>query len=315
MARRQVAAFNLSFLDLLSGALGAIIFLFVIVPKGGGASAPTKTIQATLQLDTLHRQVWGSIVDSLANKKIGDTLLVIVTDYGIMEQVKECPECPTCPPNRPCPACPQCPPASSPAAVASTPAQQVTPVVTSKPVPAATTTAPVTKPVAANNSSSSNAYRGLKPSNPCKVAFEISWDSADDNVDLFVYKGSQFVSGASGKRNNSQIGEWDSGRSKTKLFSNDFRTDQEAVRQFKKILPGEYRMYARFKETNPKQPRQSIQIKGLLYTKNEQGKEEGREFSTTIPLSRRSPSDSINDKKLVATVNLREDGTFSFQQN
>ncbi len=305
MARREVAAFNLSFLDLLSGALGAVIFLFVIVPKGGGASAPTKTIQATLQLDTLHGQVWGSVVDSLANKKIGDTLLVIITEYGVMEQIKECPDCPICPPNRPCPTCPQCPPASTPAAVASVPAQQVA----TKPTPATATPAHEAKPVATNNSSnSSNAYRGLKPSNPCKAAFEISWDNADDNVDLFVYKGSQFVSGASGKRNNSQIGEWDSGRSKTKLFSNDFRTDQEAVRQFKKIIPGEYRIYARFKETSPKQPRQSISIKGLVYTKNEQGKEEGREFATTIPLS-------INDKKLVATVNLKEDGTFSFQQN
>ncbi|ATH07590.1 hypothetical protein BIY24_06410 [Halobacteriovorax marinus] len=34
-SRREVNAFNISFLDLLSGALGAVIILFVAVPKGG----------------------------------------------------------------------------------------------------------------------------------------------------------------------------------------------------------------------------------------------------------------------------------------
>ena len=33
MARKQIQAFNISFLDLLSGALGAVILLFIIVPK------------------------------------------------------------------------------------------------------------------------------------------------------------------------------------------------------------------------------------------------------------------------------------------
>lgn len=33
MARKQIQAFNISFLDLISGALGAVILLFIIVPK------------------------------------------------------------------------------------------------------------------------------------------------------------------------------------------------------------------------------------------------------------------------------------------
>ena len=303
MARREVQSFNLSFLDLLSGALGAVIFLFVIVPKGGGASASVNTVQAALRFDTLHRQVWGNIVDSLAKKKVGDTLLVIISDYGVLEQMKECPDCPTCPPNRPCPTCPPpCPsdekPTVSPIAVAKTTPSVPMPMPTTTPKP------PTTMP--SGGSSSSITYRGVKPSISCKAAFEISWGSEMDNVDLFVYKGNQFVSGASSKRRNSQIGDWDSGRSKTKLFGNDFRTNQEAVRQFNKIIAGEYKIYAQFKEANPQQPKQSMSIAGLVYTRNEQGKEEGKEFSGTIPFSK-------GDKKLLATVVLKEDGSISIQ--
>ncbi len=308
MARREVQAFNsISFLNLLSAALKAVIFLFIIVPKGGGASASVNTVQAALRFDTLHRQVWGSIVDSLAKKKVGDTLLVIISDYGILEQMKECPDCPTCPPNRACPTCPPpCPadvktPAAPIAVAATTPSVSPT-ILTPKP--------PSTTPSSSSNSSSSSnnstTYRGVKPSISCKAAFEISWGSEMDNVDLFVYKGNQFVSGASSKRRNSQIGDWDSGRSKTKLFGNDFRTNQEAVRQFNKIIAGEYKIYAQFKEANPQQPKQSMSIAGLVYTRNEQGKEEGKEFSGTIPLSK-------GDKKLLATVVLKEDGSISIQ--
>jgi hypothetical protein len=306
MARREVQAFNsISFLNLLSAALKAVIFLFIIVPKGGGASAPDNKVQAAMRFDTLHKQVWGSIVDSLTNKKVGDTLLVIISDYGVLEQMKKCPDCPTCPPNRPCPVCPNCPPSPT----ASKPSSSTAIVATNPSVQqSATTQTATSKPTqtALNSSSTSTSatYRGVKPSNPCKAAFEISWANDEDNVDIFVYKGSQFVTAAPAKRRNSQIGEWDSGRSKTKLFGNDFRTNQEAVRQYSKVIAGEYKIYALFKETSPKQPKQSLTVTGLVYTKNEQGKEDGKEFSHTV---------SKGDKKLLMTVNIKEDGTFTAQ--
>jgi len=33
MARKEINVFNVSFLDLLSGALGAVLLLFIVIPK------------------------------------------------------------------------------------------------------------------------------------------------------------------------------------------------------------------------------------------------------------------------------------------
>ena len=50
MARREVNVFSLSFLDLLSGALGAVLILYVIVPK------MTSEVQAQVEeLEEIHR--------------------------------------------------------------------------------------------------------------------------------------------------------------------------------------------------------------------------------------------------------------------
>ena len=70
MARRKTQLFNLSFLDLITGALGAVIFLFIITPKGGTA-APDKH-QVVMYMDTSEMKIFGNLHDSLQNKQIGD---------------------------------------------------------------------------------------------------------------------------------------------------------------------------------------------------------------------------------------------------
>ena len=52
MARKEINIFGTSFLDLLSGALGAVIILFIIVPK-----MSVQQQEALQELETLNVQV------------------------------------------------------------------------------------------------------------------------------------------------------------------------------------------------------------------------------------------------------------------
>jgi hypothetical protein len=289
MARREFQPFNLSLLDLLTSALGAIIFLFIITPKGGAPPAPTQQIAA--YIDTVEHQVFGLIPDSLRDRQIGDTLRIVLVDYKnfpkeqpqpkpVAEQPKPVPVRNTESPRteRPEPREPQ------PKVEEKTPERQapvaVNPDVQSPPKP----------PV----------YRGDAPSVPCVVSFEIKWLDAGDNVDLFVCKDGDCVYG--GRKRDYGIGQWDSGKSRNRLFGNDLRTNQEAVRQFDKIVPGTYQIYAQFK--NSEKERTSVLINGLIYTKNASGQERGDEFAKTISLS--------DDRVLIGRGVIREDGSFSF---
>ena len=82
MSRRKAELFNLSFLDLLTSALGAVIFLFIITPKGGAPAA--KVQQAAVYIDTADMKVFGALHDSLRHKRVGDTLFAVLVDYRNM---------------------------------------------------------------------------------------------------------------------------------------------------------------------------------------------------------------------------------------
>jgi hypothetical protein len=91
MARKKsnVAAFSLiSMMDMLTGALGAVILLFAIVPKQRlaiDASVNTRTV--ALWQDATSGDLWGTLPDSIKNTyaiKKGDTLLVVIADYKNM---------------------------------------------------------------------------------------------------------------------------------------------------------------------------------------------------------------------------------------
>lgn len=285
MARnREPQIFNISFLDVICGALGAVIFLFIAVPKGG--SSPSGKQQLAMSYDTLHRQFFATIHDSLRHKKPGDTLLVVLADYRELPGLEECPDCPEC--SEPQEQIAERPPSATLNSPGKT---EKADTATAKP-----------QPVRPEDPKRSK-YLGDPPGVPCKVSFEVSWTDIADNVDLFVCKGSKCVSG--GAREIKDIGQWDSGKAKTKFFGSDLRTTQEAVRQFDKILPGEYKIYARFKESTKNNT--SVYVRGLVYSKSEAGEEKGEPFSGTLQLGA--------ERVLLGTVTLPDNGDFQLIKN
>lgn len=176
MARRDIQSFNLSFLDLLSGALGAVIFLFIIVPKGKSAfPLLQKNADASVLLDTQTMRIIGRPVTG-ARFKVGDTITVIIN--GSYKDPVD-------------------------SLIASVdnkfwnnyyPSQVTAPRVTVpadpvQPAPTTATTPAITPPPPPQPPSDDRSYKGPKPSAPCKLAFELSWGDEKDNVDILVQKG------------------------------------------------------------------------------------------------------------------------------
>ena len=145
-------------------------------------------------------------------------------------------------------------------------------------------------------------YRGDAPSVPCNVSIEINWASKNDNIDLFVCKGSSCVYG--GRKKDKRVGQWDSGKSRNRLFGNDLRTNQEAVRQFDDIIPGEYKIYAQFKES--KTAKKTVVVNGLIYTKDDKNNERGEAFSKLLRIG--------EERTLIGTLVLQENGIYHFKK-
>lgn len=295
MSRRKTELFNLSFLDLLTSALGAIIFLFIITPKGGEPASDRQ--QVAVYIDTINHKVFGQLPDSLWGKAVGDTLFTVLVDYRELPEVK--PEKPVVvnePPRQIY---------EKPVKVSQPKAPDPEPKAVEKPKkeePKTTPTKPESKPepVITPQPERPTVYRGDAPNVPCKVSFEISWTDDGDNVDLFVCKGGDCVYG--GRKRDRSIGEWDSGKSRNRLFGNDLRTNQEAVRQFDNLIPGEYTLYAHFKAS--KNNRQTIPIAGLIYTKGKNGQERGEHFSRSLSVTK--------DRVAIGKVRVNADGSFTF---
>ncbi len=274
--KRIVELFNISFLDLLSGALGAVIFLFIIVPKGEGAG-PTDEPQIAVVFDTVQKHFYGILPDSLSYKKVGDSLLAVLIDFKKMPGLEDCPTPVPCP-EQPKRSTTTTPAAATPAA--STPSTQQT-----------TTTRPP-------------RYTGSMPDVPCVFSIELNWDDPSDNVDLFVCKDGDCVFG--GRRFRNFIGHWDSGKSRTSIFGGDLRTSQEAVRQFDAIIPGEYVIFAQYKDALT--PKSDLPVRGLVYTKNPDGDERGREFSFKLNVNPR-------ERTRIGRLIVNTDGSFDLQLN
>ncbi|HLV53583.1 MAG TPA: hypothetical protein VKY29_06160, partial [Cryomorphaceae bacterium] len=258
MKNREIEFFNLSFLDLLSGALAAIIFLFIIVPKGNVTVLETPL---AVSYDTLQGKFFGDIPETLAEMREGDTLLAIITGYY------ESP-----------------PEVASPKPI-STPTPR--PAVRGVPMPSKTespTEKSVEEPVESAAGAEAPRVRaselaGSRPDVPCVVSFEAKWDDKEDNVDLFVCKEGECVFGAPRARSNAAIGYWDSGKSRTRLFGSDLRTNQEAVRQFDDIVPGAYEIFLQYKSSE--NPKTALPVQVQVYTKNPDGRERGNVHNLT----------------------------------
>lgn len=286
----------MSLLDLLTSALGAVIFLFIITPKGGAPA--TETRQVGVFIDTAQQKVFGLLPDSLHGKQVGDTLLAVLVDYRNMPQeqtqakrIRQEPKTNT----------PKSVPSSRERKMPDR-AGEVKPAPQTEKPKTEEKPAPQTEKPAASPAPPPPEYRGDAPSVPCRVSFEINWEDKEDNVDLFVCRDGSCVYG--GRKRDRNIGQWDSGKSRNRLFGNDLRTNQEAVRQFDELMPGEYELYARFK--NSRRESQSVRINGLIYTQNDSGRERGSAFTQTLTLG--------EERVLLGKVVLREDGAFTFSK-
>lgn len=305
MARRSNSLFNLSFLDLLTSALGAIIFLFIITPKGGESAA--KVQQALVYFDSTQMKIHGELPDSLLQKSSGDTLLMVLLEYKDLPKASKTP--------KKIFAFNESKKEKKPEKIEkpiNQPPVKKEEVKTSKEKPKAEEkkpTAPTSPPVETPTKEpkpkplpSAPIFKGDAPSVPCKVSFEVSWADITDNIDLFVCRGSSCVYG--GRKKDRNIGQWDSGKARNRLFGNDLRTTQEAIRQYDKIIPGEYKLYAQLKES--KQKKTSVTISGLIFTKGKSGLQRGESFSKTLKVSK--------ERTYIGTVILQADGNYQFKK-
>ncbi len=318
MSRRTQQLFSLSLLDLLTSALGAVIFLFIITPKGGASASSDR--QAMVFFDTTLMKIHGELPDSLMSKMAGDTMQVVLMAYKEDPQAeelvraeakkraaerakaeamakaeaearaKELALAEAKANKRPAPT----PVKDKPA---PTPKPTPTPKPEPKPEPKPTPPAPKPKPT------SKPSYTGSGPSVPANVSFEVNWKDKDDNIDLFVCKGGDCVYG--GRKKDRDVGNWDSGKSRNRIFGNDLRTNQEAVRQFDKIIPGDYKIYVQFKDS--KSNRTSVDVNGLIYTKDPKtSKERGESFVKKIAQGK--------GRVHIATVSIKADGSYTMRK-
>lgn len=303
MSRRTVELFSLSFLDILAGALGAVLFLFIVVPKGDG-KGPNAAPQLALTFDTIQQKFFGDLPDSMMYYLPGDSLLAVVIDYDEMPTIKNCPE------PKPCPECPDTRQLKSyikklEKSLAEQSRQRPIAARTRvKPTPKAAPLAQAkAKPVKEQKVPTSK-YKGDLPSVPCKFSVEVKWDDINHNVDLFLCKDGKCVYG--GKRKRNEIGFWDSGKSKTSIFGGDLRSTQEAVRQFDSVIPGEYEIYLHYKGAK-EEPLPSVKVHGLVYSKTLENGESGKTFVMDLPFSKK-------ERTFIGTVSVKENGSFNFNK-
>jgi hypothetical protein len=288
MKNKSVEFFNLSFLDLLSGALASVIFLFIIVPKG---EPVVLNSPVAITYDTLQNKFYGMMPDSLWNMEEGDSLLAIIGKLEANpEDVRsfarmEVPELPKPKPpvqRKPKKTVKEEKPVEQKEEVKEQEEEKAEP----KPTPKIT----------------ESKFTGSKPDVPCVLSIEVKWENKKDNVNLFVCKDNDCVFG--GRRYRSFIGQWDSGKARTSLFGGDLRTNQEAVRQFDELLPGTYEILAQYKESPD--PKDELPVRLQVYTKNEEGVERGDEHYFTLSLD---PSGRV----LIAKLIVGPDGEIDFQ--
>ncbi len=300
MSRRTKQLFSLSLLDLLTSALGAVIFLFIITPKGGASAS--KVRQAMVYFDTTQMKIHGQLPDSLLSKSAGDTMQVVLLAYRDLPVTKQPRPVKKYTYNeaRPKPVKKEEPKTS---VAKPKPVEQPKPVTKPKEEPKPKPEPKPEPPQKEPTIPKPPVYRGDAPSVPANVSFEVNWDDKNNNVDLFICKGNNCVYG--GRKKDRKIGQWDSGKSRNRIFGNDLRTTQEAVRQFDKIIPGEYKIYLQYKSSKKNQP--LVNVNGLIYTKDPKTKvERGESFNQKLKLG----APRIH----VATVIIKADGSYILKQ-
>lgn len=278
--------------------------------------------QAMVYFDTTLMKIHGDLPDSLLGKLSGDTMQVVLMAYQedpqaeelvraeakkrAAERAKARAEAKTKDEERAKEAALAKAKRSQAANKKPAPTPKPKPTPTTKPTPKPEVKPTPTKPKPTPKpkpATSKPSYTGSGPSVPANLSIEVNWRDKGDNIDLFVCKDGDCVYG--GRKKNKKIGNWDSGKSRNRIFGNDLRTNQEAVRQFDEIIPGEYQIYAQLKSS--KENRNSVVINGLIYTKDPESlKERGEGFERTIELGK--------GRILIATIILEADGTYRMKK-
>lgn len=255
MSRRKLQLFDsLSFLDIVFSALGAVLFLFIVVDKGGTTEinlAEEEMVKIYMDLDTTSYRFHGNLPDSIKNKldtlRAGTPVMLVLNGKRPLPGLKcpdpqPCPEriCPEkgkpCPTPQPCPVAKNCPVACDDAACQKT---------------------------IVNN----NNYSG----DPIEIPYSIGFAIVDNtnftnDIDIKVCRDGAC---APNGRNNSNAGmRWVDLREKGQgLFgSKKARTGGEMILVEESIIPGDYTISAKFDLSKGAAPA-STQITATVATK------------------------------------------------
>lgn len=159
---------------------------------------------------------------------------------------------------------------------------------------------------------SSNAGNTEKPefNPPPGVNFVIEFDEeGGNNVDLYVEKNGQWVSGKKdGKsRSNPGIGDWSDEKTNVTWIIRT-KSGVEKVTQ-KQPIPGTYRIYAHFKGTSKDNPLNVIPVKLAVSSRPAN---QGKVFpAKKVPLTKEAPPNGGG--VLLRTVTVMSDGKLKFQ--
>lgn len=260
MSRRKQDLFdNLSFLDIVFGALGAVLFLFIVVDKGSAteASIPAdEMIKVYMDMDTtggyrFHGRLPDSIQSQLATLPTGTPIkLVINGRRALPGQV--CPPCPVvrcpdgakpCPPEKKCPECPKCPEQKTETGILC--GDPACPKVVS------------------------NSYSGDPLEIPYSIGFAIVDNTSYTNdIDIKVCRAGTCV--PEGRSNTGGGMRWVDLREKGSFFQGGkkARTGGEMVLVEDAIAPGEYTVSAKFDPpTRSRTPQAPTRITATVATK------------------------------------------------
>lgn len=256
MSRRKLQLFDsLSFLDIVFSALGAVLFLFIVVDKGGTTEinlAEEEMVKIYMDLDTTSYRFHGNLPDSIKNKldtlRAGTPVMLVLNGKRPLPGLP-IPKCPDPPPTPPC-RCPgpgkPCPP----------------PCPEEKPCPVACNDAACQKTIVNNNN-----YSG----DPIEIPYSIGFAIVDNtnftnDIDIKVCRDGAC---APNGRNNSNAGmRWVDMREKGQgLFgSKKARTGGEMILVEERIIPGDYTISAKFDLSKGAAPA-STQITATVATK------------------------------------------------
>ena len=85
MSRRSIQVFNMSFLDMITNFLGAVIILFLLamVDQGGSSKAQfSPKFFGSVTVDSSKNRIFGDFDRVFRSVKPNDTILVVVKDFG-----------------------------------------------------------------------------------------------------------------------------------------------------------------------------------------------------------------------------------------